>query len=184
MNCRDYRSLCGAVASVLTAVLLSGCASYGWRPTVPESFRTVSVPTFRNESNVTELGSVMSRQVLREFQREGTFKIGRVDESALEVQGVVKSASSNSSGYDRRTGLRLAAFTFSARVEVSVVDKRNGRVLVDNRIYRAETTYAAAQDLATAQRDASGRLAEDLARQVVDDVTNLNFRDTKGGSHE
>jgi len=163
------------VAAVLTAVVTVGCSSYRWRPTVGEGFRTVSVPTFRNESNVQGLGSTMSTQLLREFQREGTFKICRAGDSALEIQGVVKSCGSTAGGYDRRSGLRLASYNYRATVVVSVVDKRNGRVLIDNRVYHPETTYTANQDLSTAQRDSAGRLAEDLASQVVDDVTNLSL---------
>ena len=164
----------------LGAALLTGCASYTWRPSVPEEYRTVAVPTFRNESDVTELGSVMARQVLREFQREGTFAIRRAGDAALEVQGIVKEARSDARGYDRRAGLRLASYEFGAVVEVSVVDKRDGRVLIDNRRYRAMTTFTAAQDRQTAQRDASGRLAEDLARQVVDDIVILKVKKGKG----
>lgn len=175
-----FRRLSVAVAAfALLAVLAPGCASYSWRPSVPEGMRTVSVPTFRNESNVQELGSVMTRQVLREFQREGTFAIRREDDAALEIQGVVKDANSAGKGYNRRSGLRYASFNFTATVEVSVIDKRNGRVLVDNRRYRASTTYTAGQDISTAERDASGRLAEDLARQVVDDVLDLKLEHEK-----
>ena len=55
--------------------------------------------------------------------------------------------------------------------EVSVVDRVNGRVLVDNKKYEASTAFMSGQDEnQTSQRDASGRLAEDLARQIVDDV--------------
>lgn len=180
------RGLPRAAVAVLACVVC-GCAGYSWRPSVPSEMRTVSVPTFRNESNVTELGSVMARQVLREFQREGTFSIRSTDESALEIQGVVKSAGSGASGYNRRSGLRLGSYDFTATVEISVVDKRNGKVLVDNRAYTATTTFTAGQDISTAQRDASGRLAEDLARQVVDDVLALKpgcAGNTKGQEHE
>ena len=50
------------------------------------------------------------------------------------------------------------------------VDKRSGKVLIDNRHYQAETTFMSVDDSVTARRDASGRLAEDIARQIVDDV--------------
>ena len=170
--------------SGLALAAFVGCSSYSWRPSVPESFRTASVPTFRNESDVTELGSVMTQQVLRELQREGTFKIREVGDAALEIQGVVKSAGAGARGYDRRAGLRLGAYEFSATVLVSVIDKRNGRVLVDNRAYRATTTFTANQDLLTAQRDASGRLSEDLARQVVDDLVVMDFAEKKEATHE
>lgn len=160
--------------AVLTA-FLSGCASYSWRSGVPGRMRTVCVPTMRNESDVTELGNVMTRQLLREFQREGTFAVCRGDDAALEVQGIVKSVSDGAKGYSRRVGLRAVSYDMSAEVEISVVDRVNGRVLIDNRSYKAVTTLTAAQDLLTANRDASGRLADDLARQVVDDILNLKW---------
>ena len=164
-----------SLACAVLTLFLSGCASYSWRSGVPDRMRTVAVPTMRNESNVTELGSVMTRQLLREFQREGTFAIRREDDAALEVQGIVKSVFDGAKGYSRRAGLRVVSYDVRAVVEISVVDKVNGRVLVDNRPYQAETTVSAAQDLLTANRDASGRLADDLARQVVDDILNLKW---------
>ena len=164
--------------SSLFVLLLAfcGCATgYSWRSSVPEEMRTVSVPTFRNESEVSELGSLAARQLLREFQREGTFKIRMTGDAALEVQGVVKSVTSLRSAYDRRSGSRVAAYTASANVEVSIIDKRNRKVLVDNRRYTAEVPFTAGQDRTTAMRDASGRLADNLARQVVDDLLNLKW---------
>ena len=142
---------------------------------MPEDMRTVSVPTFRNESNVQEAGAVATRQVLREFQREGTFAIRTTDDAALQVQGVVKTVGSGLVGYDRRRGLRLGGQDAVATAVVSIVDKRRGKVLVDNRGYRATATFAAGQDSTTAQRDALGRLMEDLARQIVDDVRALDL---------
>ena len=46
---------------------------------------------------------------------------------------------------------------------------------MDNRIYSASAPFAAGQDVTTAQRDATGRLMEDLARQIVDDVLALDL---------
>ena len=153
-----------------------GCSSsYSWRPSVPEEVRTVSVPTFRNESNVSEFGAIATRQILREFQREGTFKIRMTGDSAVEIQGVIKSVSPSLAAYNRRQGGRIAGYDVSATAEISVIDKRNRKVLVDNRKYVANATFTAGQDRTTAVRDASGRLADDLARQVVDDLLNLKW---------
>ena len=158
------------------ASLFVGCSSsYSWRSSVPENARTVSVPTFRNESNVSEIGALAARQLLREFQREGTFKIRTTGNAAIEVQGVIKSVSPALSAYNRRAGSRVAAYDLSATAEVSVIDKRTRKVLVDNRAYVANATFTAGQDRTTAVRDASGRLMDDLARQVVDDILNLKW---------
>lgn len=163
-------------AAVVLVGLVCGCgANYRWRPSVPADVRTVAVPTFRNESELQEVGAVAARQVLREFQREGTFKIRPVGDAALEIQGTVVSAGGGSVAYDRRSGLRISSYELTGEFSVSVIDKRAGKVLVDNRRYTARASFAVGQDLTTAQRDASGRMAEDLARQVVDDVLNLKW---------
>ena len=163
-------------AFLMLSLAFAGCAgTYSWQSKVPERMRTVAVPVFRNESSVTEFGSIATRQLLREFQREGTFKVAPVDACALEIQGVVKRVNVDMLGYNRRAGLRIANYDIFAEVEISVVDKTSGKLLVDNMIYNAKATFIANDDYATSRRDASGRLAEDLARQVVDDVLDMKW---------
>ena len=163
-------------AFLMLSLAVAGCAgTYSWQSRVPERMRTVAVPVFRNESSVTEFGSIATRQLLREFQREGTFKIASVDACALEIQGVVKHVGVDMLGYNRRAGLRIANYDICADVEISVVDKTSGKLLVDNKIYNARATFSASDDYATSRRDSSGRLAEDLARQVVDDVLDMKW---------
>ena len=166
-----------ALSFVLMAGVFAGCLSgYHWTSKVPEKMRTVSVPTFRNESEVTEFGAVASRQVLREFQREGTFGIRRVGDSAVEVQGVVKSVRSSVESYDRRGGLRRSGYRLQSEVHVSVIDKITGRVVVDDKKYFASVTFAGSStDTQSSVRDASGRLADELARQIVDDVLAIKW---------
>lgn len=162
------------------ASLVTGCATnYAWKPSVPQEMRAASVPTFRNESSVSGLGAVATRQVLRELQREGTFKICSADDAAIEIQGVVKSATASVGAYSRATEMSVRSYNFVATAEVSVIDKRLRKVLVDNRKYTAQTAFTAKQDLTTAERDASGRLMEDLARQIVDDLLALNWKKGK-----
>ncbi|MBR1922099.1 MAG: hypothetical protein IJ829_08925 [Kiritimatiellae bacterium] len=152
------------------SLLVCGCAAYSWRSGVPAEMRTVSVSTFRNESDLTELGAVAARQVLREFQREGTFKIASADDAALEVQGVVKSADLSTLDFRRETASRAYEHVVRAVAEVTLVDRRSGKVLFDNRKYTAETTFFGDSDVVTGRRGAAGRLGEELARQIVDDV--------------
>ena len=162
---------------VLGAVVLgvAGCASYRWTSGVPKEMRTVCVPTFRNETDITELGNVAARQILREFQREGTFRVARQDDAALEVQGVLKSQNTEYVGGDRRTGMRYGVHNLTVKAVVSVIDRRNGKVLVNNREYTAMGAFTTGQDVATHRRDASGRVAEDLATKIVDDVLRMKW---------
>lgn len=159
----------------LAALAVAGCSGYSWKPSVPAAMRTVAVPTFANESDVTELGSVVTRQILREFQQEGTYRIVPPGRSAVEVQGRIRSGESKVIAYERNTGARNREHGFDVVAEVSFVDKTSGRILVDNRVYRAHTTFLAGNDVLTGRRDASGRIAEELARQIVDDALGLGF---------
>lgn len=170
-----------AALFAVMALALAGCAGYSWRSEVPAELRTVAVPTFENRSDVTELGAVVTAQLLREFQREGTFRIRRAGDAAVEVQGVIEKVDTDAVAYSRRSGLRNVEYGMKMTARVSVIDKTASRVVVDDRRYVAQTTFVANDDVLTGERNASGRLAEDLARQVVDDVTMTDFSE-KGES--
>lgn len=166
-------------ASAVFSVLLTGCA-YNWHPVVPDGLRTIVVPTFENRSEVTELGAVATRQILREIQREGTFAVGSGDRSALELQGVIESSRSKAQGDRRLVGSRGVSADLEVVARVSLIDKARGAILFDNRTYRAVAQYTSGDDVMTGERNASGRAAEDLARQIVDDIVMFNY--SKGGA--
>ncbi len=166
----------------VATLMMAGCQAYKWTSDVPEEMRTIAVPTFRNESTVTELGTIVSRQILRELQREGTFRLAPVGEAAVEVQGVIKSGGSRTVAYSRQSGIRNREHEYRATAIVSFIDKKSGRVLVNDRRYSARTTFLSSHDTMTGERDASGRLAEDLARQITDDLLSFNWK--RSASHE
>ena len=159
-----------AILFAALAAFAAGCSSYRWEPAVPAGMRTVSVPVFRNEGNVTALGDEVTRQLLRELQREGSFRLARPGDAAVEVQGSVKSSDPRAFAYGRHTGARIREHELKATATVSFIDKKAGKVLVDGRRYRARVTFAAGDDVLTGSRDASRRLAEELARQIADDL--------------
>lgn len=166
-------SVAASIALIAAAALISGCAAYTWKPQVPQDMRTVAVPTFRNESSVTGLAAEITRQTLREFQREGTFAIRNAGDAALEVQGIVRDSSSHAVAYGRKSGERQREYRLKATALVSFIDKKSGKVLADNREYRADVTFLAGDDIMTGERDAAGRLAEEFARDIVDDALKI-----------
>ena len=158
------------IAVSLLLALAAGCGAYRWKSDVPAGMRTVSVPVFRNEGSLTGLGGEVARQVLREIGREGTFRVADEGGAAVELQGSVSSSTPKVVAYERKTGARNREHSLSATARVSFVDRRAGKVLAENRRFTARTTFLAGDDVLTGARDAEGRLAEDLARQIVDDL--------------
>lgn len=156
--------------------LLSGCAtSYSWTREVPKDKRSVLVTTFVNGSETQELGAVMARQLAREFQREGTFSLASEENAALEIQGNVVSADMVATGYDYRGGLRKMSADAKIVVEVSVIDRRASKVLIDNQRYEVEVPTTVETDYPNALRDLSGRACDELSRLIVDDLLNLKW---------
>ncbi len=167
--------VCRLSSAVLFLAALAGCASYRWTSSVPEELRTVAVPVFENRTSSAELGPIVSQYVLREFQREGTFAIRRAGNSSLEVQGVIVKASRDPAAFNRGYGSRASEYRYTVTAEVSLINKDTGKVLLNNRRYMAETTFLTRGDLLTTQRDAAARIAQEFARQIVDDVTAFDY---------
>jgi len=166
-------------AAVMAAA--AGCAGYRWTSRVPEELRTVAVPVFENRTASAELGPIVTQYVLREFQREGTFSIRRAGDSSIEVQGAIISAGQSSLSYDRSYDNRGRVYRYTVTAEVSIINKDTGKVLQDNRRYTGETTFLVlGADMLTGRRDAAARVAVELARQIVDDVTSWPYNKPAG----
>ncbi len=155
--------------------LLSGCAGYTWGTSVPEEFRTVSVPVFENLTEVSELGPIVTQYTLREFQREGSFRVARPADAAVEVQGTLRVMDREGVSYDRGRGMRATEYRYVIVADVSFVDKRNGKVLLEKRGIVGETTFLTHNDLLTGQKNAAARIAQDIARQIVNEATAIPF---------
>ena len=167
--------VCRLSSVILMLAVCVGCSSYRWTSSVPEELRTVAVPVFENRTSSTELGPIVTQYTLREFQREGTFSIRRSGDSALEIQGSIVKASRDAAAYDRNYSSRASEYRYTVTAEVSLINKDTGKVLMNNRRYVAETTFLTRGDLLTSQRDAAARIAQDFARQIVDDVTSFDY---------
>ena len=161
--------------ALLAAALLSGCAGYTWGTSVPREYRMVSVPVFENMTTVSEIGPIVTQYVLREFQREGSFRIVRPEDAVIEVQGVLRSMSREGIAYDRGQGMRASEYRYVIVADVTFVDKKSGKVLLEKKGIKGETTFLTNNDLLTGQRNASFRIADDIARQVVNDALALPF---------
>jgi len=171
--------LISKLAVAALAVGLGGCSSYSWKSSVPEEYRTIAVPVFENRTNAAELGPIATQHVRRELQREGTFKLKRTGQAAIELQGAIIAAKRSALTYDRSLGTRASSYRYIVTAEISVIDKKTGKVLLDNRKYVAETSFLTQNDLLTGQRNAAARIGLELARQVVDDLVAWSFAKPK-----
>lgn len=154
---------------------IGGCANYDWGTSVPAEYRTIAVPVFENTTEISELGPMVSQYVLREFQREGTFKIARAGDAAVEVQGVIAKFTRFGMAYDREMGSRVSEYSYTVTADVTFVDKKRGKILRECRGLQAETTFLTQDDLLTGQKNAAARIAGDFARQIVNEALAIRY---------
>ena len=162
--------------------LLSGCVGYTWGTSVPEEYRTVAVPVFENLTEVSEMGPTITQYTLREFQREGSFKVVRPADAAIEVQGVIRKMTRLGIAYDRARGMRASEYRYEILVDVTFVDRRKGKVLLERKGLQGETTFLTQNDLLTGQKNAAARIAQDLACQIVNEALALPLKGSGKGS--
>jgi len=137
---------------------------------VPEELRTVAVPVFENASGYPEIDAVVTQYVLREFQREGTFKIRAVDNASLKLLGKLVKTDLLPLKYDRNYGSRTSEYRYTLVAEITLVERSTGKLLIDAMPIKASTTFLTHGDMLTGMQDAYPRIAKELSRSIVDAV--------------
>ncbi len=150
--------------------LTAGCASYRIGSAVPKELRTIAVPVFENASGFPEIDATVTQYVLREFQREGTFKIASVDNASVKLLGKLIRTDLESLNYDRGYGARTSEYRYTLVAEITLVERGTGKLLIDGERIKANTTFLTHGDMLTGMQDAGPRIAKELSRSIVDAV--------------
>ncbi|MFO7936825.1 MAG: LPS assembly lipoprotein LptE [Kiritimatiellia bacterium] len=159
------------ITTALSALLLfCGCASYRFTSNIPVENRTIAVPVFENESGIPELDAIITQYTLREFQREGTFKITGLDNAAYKLYGTLKKARPSPLNYDRNFGSRASEYDYKVKALITLVETSSGKMLMTEIPVTANTSFLTQGDMLTGMQDANPRLAKELSRVIVDTV--------------
>lgn len=161
-----------AIVATAVALLAVGCSTYSWKSSVSENLRVIAVPTFENESGFPEIGTVVTRSVLREVQREGTFRIGTMDDCKVKLIGKIVKPEMHGLSYNRNYSSRTSEYRYKLTVEIMLVETESGKILINGKRVSVSTTFLTRDDMLTGMRDAYPRVAVDLARKIMDEVHN------------
>lgn len=156
--------------SITAALLAAGCATYHFGSKVPAELRTIAVPVFENASGYPEIDAVVTEYVLREVQREGTFKIKRIDSASLKLLGKLVRSDISAISFDRNYSSRASEYRYALTAEITLVERGTGKLLIDAMPIRADTTFLTSGDMLTGMQDAYPRIAKELSRKIVDAV--------------
>ncbi len=152
---------------ILSMLFFVGCSAYKLGSNVPADCRDIAVPLFENSSGTPEINAFVTRAVLDEMLRDGTFTPMSLDSSTVKLLGSVTSLKWHSLRFDRSQNLQTKEYRLDIVARVTLVDSRTGVLILNEVPVKATTTFLTRNDLQTGMHDAMPRVSADLARNIV-----------------
>jgi len=154
--------------------LLAGCAGYHLGPVNPNARaggqESIEVLPFNNQTLQPRLGSVLTQTLREQLQTDGTYQLATRGPGDVVVTGVII-------GYSR-VGLSFSSADVATPQDYRVVitahvtarERATGRVLLDKNV-NGDALVHVGSDLADAERQALPLLAQDLAQNITELLT-------------
>jgi len=163
----------GGVLALLLLCAACGYHTAGHSTQLPESVRTISVPTFKNETATYRIEQMLTSSVVRELTTRTRYRITNDSSASADaiLHGTVLSTTASPLAYDTPTG-RAASIMVVVSMRVTLSD-RQGKVLYENPAYLFREQYEVSQDLASFFEEDSPafrRLSQDFARTLVSNI--------------
>lgn len=162
-----------AFATFLLASLLSGCAGYHVGPATPAYLRqihSIAVPTFRNTTLIPRVESLVTGTVIKQFQQDGTFRIANESNADATLKGEIVIVGRSPARSVRGNVLATTEFNLTLRVRYTLIG-RDGKTLTGPADAAGSTSFFVGEDVSTDERQALPLAAEELAKQLVSQLS-------------
>jgi hypothetical protein len=162
-----------AFSIFLLPLLLSGCAGYHLGPATPaylKEIHSIAVPTFRNATLTPRIEALITGTVIKQFQQDGTFRITNEEQADAVLKGEVVAVGRSPARSVRGNVLSTTEFNLTLRVHYTLVG-RDGKVIAGPSDAAGWTSFFVGEDVSTDQRQAMPLAAEQLAVQLVSQLS-------------
>ena len=158
----------------MTSALLAGCAGYHLGPVNDESRagadRSIEVLPFNNQTLQPRLGDAVTQALRERLQTDGTYQLVTHGGGDIVVTGVITSYNREGLSYLNTDAVTAENYRVGATVHVTARERSTGKLLLDKDI-KGYTLVHVGTDLASAERQSLPLLAEDLARNTAELLT-------------
>ena len=153
--------------AVLAAAALSGCAGYQLGPSNGLAARetSVQVSPFVNQTLQPRLTDVVTWQVRKELQRDGTYQLATHGEGDIVVTGVLTRYERAGVTFASSDILTVQDYQLTLTAHVTARERSSGRILLDQPV-TGHTLMRVGNDMTSAERQVMPLLAQDLAQNV------------------
>jgi len=159
--------------SGLVALTLAGCAGYHLGPVngMTAGAKSIEIQPFKNRTLEPRLGDAITQSLRERLQTEGTYRLAtRGSSGDVLVTGVVRNYTRQGLGYLNADLFTPENFRLDVVVHVTALDRLTGKTILDKNV-KGHTLVHIGPDLASAEREALPLLAEDLAQNISELLT-------------
>lgn len=160
------------LAIVLTAFLtLAGCGyKIGEiRPTPMRSVRTLSVPTFKNNTYESRIEILFADTLVKRLQQDGTYQIVNSNQADAILSCTITKIDRGALRSVQNNVLATSEFGMTVHVLYTVIDQNTGATLMSGTAI-GKTSFFSGNDLQTIERQAMSNAAADLANNLASQV--------------
>jgi len=154
------------------AALLAGCAGYHLGPVngaIPGE-KSVEVLPFNNQTLQPRLGDAVTQALRERLQTDGTYHLAPRGGSDVVVSGVITHYNREGLSYLNTDVSTTVNYRVGIVAHVIARDTATGKILFDKDV-NGYTLVQVGTDLADAERQSLPLLAEDLARNITELLT-------------
>lgn len=164
------------LAGALAVVALGGCAGYKLGPTngLAAGGRTIEVTPFSNKTLEPRLGDAVTSAVRRSLQNDGTYKLSSNGDGDIVVTGAIMRYQRFEISFLPNDVLTARDYRLMMTVHVTAKDRSSGKVILDKPV-TGSTIIRVGNDLTSTERQALPLLADDLARNVTENLVDSTW---------
>ncbi len=157
---------------LLGAALLSGCAGYHLGPVngAVAGEKSIEILPFNNQTLQPRLGDAVTQALRERLQTEGTYHLDTGGTADVVVTGVITRYHRVGVSYLNADVTTAQSFRINITAHVVARERATGKVLLDKDV-TGYTLVSVGSDLASAERQAAPLLAEDLAQNISELIT-------------
>ena len=156
----------------LAAIALAGCAGYhlGSANGIPAGARTIEVQPFNNQTLQPRLGDALTQSLRERLQTDATYRLVTRAPGDIVVTGVIRQYSRQGLGFLNTDVATPDNYRVDLTVHVTARDRLSGKTILDKDV-KGHTFVHIGADLASAERQALPLLAEDVAQNITELLT-------------
>mgnify|MGYP001556995102 CR=1 FL=1 len=155
------------------AILFSaGCASYHFGPVnqMVAGEKSIEVLPFNNQTLQPRLGDAVTQSLRERLQTDGTYRLATGDAGDIVVTGVITRYRREGLSYLNNDAATAENYRVDVIAHVTVRERGSGKLLLNKNVSGYALVNVGA-DLTDSERQATPLLAEDLAENIAELLT-------------